>query len=394
MKTKRLVWFFLAAALMLPLNQAVLCIEGNDKPLLENVPFKVNAKSAVLMVSNTGQYIFEMESHTELPIASITKIMTMLLVMEALDQKKISLDDVVTVSDAASSMGGSQVYLAVGEEFTVHDLLKAVAVHSANDGSVALAEHVAGSESVFVAMMNEKAKELGMNNTFFLDCSGLTDVGHYSTAHDIAIMARELITKYPLIYEYTTIKHDTFRNGTFDLDNTNELIGRYRGMTGLKTGVTGASRYCLAATASRDGLDLISVVLGADSDNLRFSESAKILDYGYSNYEIMLIEKKGETAGNVNVKKGLGVNVPVAYEENTAVLLKRGQKSKVKEEIRLPDFINAPVAIGDKAGEAVVTLENEVIKSIPLVTMEEVKKATWLKTFWRLTVHWFSLARK
>jgi hypothetical protein len=256
-----------------------------------------------------------------------------------------------------------------------------------------LAEHIAGSENVFVTLMNEKAKELAMNNTYFLDCSGLTDEGHYSTAHDIAIMARELITKYPSIYEYTTIKRDTFRSGTFGLDNTNRLIGKYRGMTGLKTGVTGASGYCLAATASRDGMDLISVVLGVESNDMRFTEAAKILDYGFSNYEIVNINKKGVCAGNINVKKGLEVSVPVAYENDKSLLLKRGLKDKIKEEIRLPDYINAPVNIGDKAGEAVVTLENDVILKIPLVTMEEVKKATWLKIFWRLTTHWFCLAR-
>jgi D-alanyl-D-alanine carboxypeptidase (penicillin-binding protein 5/6) len=368
---------------------------GNENlPLIENMPFEIKAKSALLMVGNTGQIIFEMNGSIERPIASITKIMTMLLVMEALEQNKITMDDVVVASEHACGMGGSQVYLAVGEEFTVHELLKAVAIHSANDASVALAEHVAGSEGVFVSMMNEKAAALGMTNTHFLDCSGLTDVGHYSTARDIAIMARELITKHPTIIEYTTIKRDTFRSGTFGLDNTNHLIGKYRGMTGLKTGVTDASGYCLAATASRDGLDLISVVLGADTMSLRFSESAKILDYGFSNYEIMTIERQGAIAGNVDVKKGLGLSVPVAYEENRSVLLKRGQRDKVEEEIRLPEYIQAPVSIGDNAGEMILKLDNNSILNIPLVAKEDVDKATWLKLFWRLTVHWFSLARR
>jgi len=243
-------------------------------------------------------------------------------------------------------------------------------------------------------MMNEKARELGMTNTNFLDCSGLTDEGHYSTARDIAIMARELITKYPLIIEYTTIKHDTFRNGTFDLDNTNHLIGKYRGMTGLKTGVTNAAGYCLTATASRDGLDLISVILGAESMSLRFSETTKMLDYGFSNYEIMKIERKGETAGKVMVRKGLGLSVPVAYEDNKSVLLKRGQRDKVQQEVRLPEYVNAPVSTGDRAGEVVLTLENKEILSIPLIVTEDVQKASWFKLFLRLTVHWFSLARR
>ncbi|NLX76714.1 MAG: D-alanyl-D-alanine carboxypeptidase [Clostridiaceae bacterium] len=408
MKGKAVIWVLLCVFLIVSVNGSVIAIEDEtgvkDKdeqtvekenvPIVENIPFEIKAKSALLMCANTGEIIFEMNSDERRPIASITKIMTMLLVMEAIAQNKISLDDVVVASEHAAGMGGSQVYLAVGEEFTVHDLLKAVAIHSANDASVALAEHVAGSEGVFVTMMNEKARELGMTNTNFLDCSGLTDEGHYSTARDIAIMARELITKYPLIIEYTTIKHDTFRNGTFDLDNTNHLIGKYRGMTGLKTGVTNAAGYCLTATASRDGLDLISVILGAESMSLRFSETTKMLDYGFSNYEIMKIERKGETAGKVMVRKGLGLSVPVAYEDNKSVLLKRGQRDKVQQEVRLPEYVNAPVSTGDRAGEVVLTLENKEILSIPLIVTEDVQKASWFKLFLRLTVHWFSLARR
>ena len=408
MKGKAVIWVLLCVFLIVSVNGSVIAIEDEtgvkDKdeqtvekenvPIVENIPFEIKAKSALLMCANTGEIIFEMNSDERRPIASITKIMTMLLVMEAIAQNKISLDDVVVASEHAAGMGGSQVYLAVGEEFTVHDLLKAVAIHSANDASVALAEHVAGSEGVFVTMMNEKARELGMTNTNFLDCSGLTDEGHYSTARDIAIMARELITKYPLIIEYTTIKHDTFRNGTFDLDNTNHLIGKYRGMTGLKTGVTNAAGYCLTATASRDGLDLISVILGAESMSLRFSETTKMLDYGFSNYEIMKIERKGETAGKVMVRKGLGLSVPVAYEDNKSVLLKRGQRDKVQQEVRLPEYVNAPVSTGDRAGEVVLTLENKEILSIPLIVTEDVQKASWFKLFLRPTVHRFSVARR
>jgi D-alanyl-D-alanine carboxypeptidase (penicillin-binding protein 5/6) len=391
MKAKVLIWVLLLAVFMLPFT--ALGVEETAAPMIENVPLQINAKSAALMCANTGQFIFEVDSHTKRPIASVTKIMTMLLVMEALEQKKVTLDDVVTASEYACSMGGTQVYLAVGEEFTVHDLLKAVAVHSANDASVALAEHLAGSEGVFVALMNEKAKSLGMTNTNFLDCSGLTDEGHYSTAHDIALMALEITRKYPLIFEYTTIRHDTFRDGTFDLDNTNHLIGRYRGMTGLKTGMTNASGYCLAATASRDGLDLISVILGSETNNMRFQETSKILDYGFSSFEVMQVNRKGETAGDVNVRKGLDVTIPVVYKDNEAILLKRGQKDKLKEEVRLPEYLDAPVASGENGGEVVYTLDNEVIKKIPLVTTGGVDRATWLKMFWRMAVHWFSLAR-
>jgi D-alanyl-D-alanine carboxypeptidase (penicillin-binding protein 5/6) len=392
MKKNALVWVFLIVFLLFTVNGVVYGLE--NAPILDNVPIQINAKSAVLMCQNTGEFIFEMDSHTKRPIASITKIMTMLLVMEALEQGKVSLDDVVVASEHASSIGGTQVYLAPGEEFTLHDMLKAVAIHSANDASVAIAEHIAGSEGVFVALMNEKAKELGMINTNFLDCSGLTDEGHYSTAHDIALMTRELAVKYPLIFEYTTIRHDTFRNGTFGLDNTNHLIGRYRGMTGMKTGMTNASGYCLSATASRDGLELISVVLGSETNNIRFQETAKILDYGFSNFEIMTINRKDEIAGEVDVKKGLDISVPVAYKENRSILLRRGQKDKIKEELQLSRYLNAPVAVGDKGGDLVITLENEVLSKIPLVTTGAIERATWLKMFWKMAVHWFSLARK
>lgn len=392
MKKNALVWVFLIVFLLFTVNGVVYGLE--NAPILDNVPIQINAKSAVLMCQNTGEFIFEMDSHTKRPIASITKIMTMLLVMEALEQGKVSLDDVVVASEHASSIGGTQVYLAPGEEFTLHDMLKAVAIHSANDASVAIAEHIAGSEGVFVALMNEKAKELGMVNTNFLDCSGLTDEGHYSTAHDIALMTRELAVKYPLIFEYTTIRHDTFRNGTFGLDNTNHLIGRYRGMTGMKTGMTNASGYCLSATASRDGLELISVVLGSETNNIRFQETAKILDYGFSNFEIMTINRKDEIAGEVDVKKGLDISVPVAYKENRSILLRRGQKDKIKEELQLSRYLNAPVAVGDKGGDLVITLENEVLSKIPLVTTGAIERATWLKMFWKMAVHWFSLARK
>ncbi len=393
MKTKVLIWVLLLSVFMLFSGLTALAEDQASAPMIENVPLQINAKSALLMCANTGQFIFEMDAHTKRPIASVTKIMTMLLVMEALDQKKITLDEIVTASEHACSMGGTQVYLAVGEEFTVHDLMKAVAVRSANDASVALAEHLAGSEGVFVALMNEKAKSLGMTNTNFLDCTGLTDEGHYSTAHDIALMALEITSKHPLIFEYTTIRHDTFRNGTFDLDNTNHMIGKYRGMTGLKTGMTNASGYCLAATASRDGLDLISVVLGSESLDMRFQETTKILDYGFSSFEVVPVNRKGQLAGDVNVRKGTEVSVPVVYKDNEAILLKRGQKDKLQEEIRLPEYLDAPVTAGENGGEVVYTLENQVIKKIPLVTTAEVTKATWLKMFWRMTVHWFSVAR-
>ncbi len=253
--------------------------------------FKVNAKAAILIEAETGKVLFSYNENEPLPIASITKIMIMLLVMEAIDRGKITPKDTTTISPYATRMGGSQVYLKEGEVFTVEELLKAVAVHSANDASVALAEVIAGSEEAFVAMMNQKAQELKMKNTMFLDCTGLTDEGHYSTAYDISIMSRELLTKHPKIVHHTTIWHDTFRDGKFDLDNTNKLVKRYRGTTGLKTVFTNKAGFCLSASAERDGTKFISVILGSDSNDHRFSESARLLDFAFTNWESARIEK-------------------------------------------------------------------------------------------------------
>lgn len=265
--------------------------------------FKVNAKAAILIEAETGKVLFSYNENEPLPIASITKIMIMLLVMEAIDGGKITPKDTTTISPYATRMGGSQVYLKEGEVFTVEELLKAVAVHSANDASVALAEVIAGSEEAFVAMMNQKAQELKMKNTMFLDCTGLTDEGHYSTAYDISIMSRELLTKHPKIVHHTTIWHDTFRDGKFDLDNTNKLVKRYRGTTGLKTVFTNKAGFCLSASAERDGTKFISVILGSDSNDHRFSESARLLDFAFTNWESARIEKKDLEAGTIRIKK-------------------------------------------------------------------------------------------
>lgn len=286
--------------------------------------FKVNAKAAILIEAETGKVLFSYNENEPLPIASITKIMIMLLVMEAIDGGKITPKDTTTISPYATRMGGSQVYLKEGEVFTVEELLKAVAVHSANDASVALAEVIAGSEEAFVAMMNQKAQELKMKNTMFLDCTGLTDEGHYSTAYDISIMSRELLTKHPKIVHHTTIWHDTFRDGKFDLDNTNKLVKRYRGTTGLKTVFTNKAGFCLSASAERDGTKFISVILGSDSNDHRFSESARLLDFAFTNWESARIEKKDLEAGTIRIKKGVVTEIPVIFSDNVVVVVRKG----------------------------------------------------------------------
>ena len=347
-------------------------VNPNPKP-----QFQVNAKSAILIEAGTGNTVFAMNEHEKLPIASITKIMTMLLVMEAVDSGKLDLKDTVTISANACRMGGSQVYLEEGEVFTVEELLKAVAVHSANDASVALAEKVSGSEEAFVHLMNERAKELKMNNTNFLDATGLTDEGHYSTAHDIAIMSRELLTKHPKIIYFTTIWHDSFRDGKFDLDNTNKLVKRYSGITGLKTGFTSKAGFCLAASAEREGTQFISVVLGSESNEMRFTESAKLLDFGFANWETARIEKKGLPAGTIPVKKGEVSEIPLEYGEDAVILVKKGKKNQLVENAVIPESVNAPVTIGQVVGVLNVELDGNRMASIPITAAGESRRCSF-----------------
>lgn len=339
--------------------------------------FQVDAKAAILIEAETGTVLYAFNENESLPIASITKIMTMLLIMEALDSGKIKTSDTTTVSAYASKMGGSQVYLKEGETFTVEELLKAVAVHSANDASVALAEMVAGTEDAFVAMMNEKAAELGMKNTKFLDCTGLTDEGHYSSAYDVALMSRELLVKHPKIIHYTTIWHDTFRDGKFDLDNTNKLVRRYKGTTGLKTGFTNAAGFCLSASAERDGTKFISVILGAKTNDERFSESARLLDFAFSNWESAKIQKKGLEAGKVKVKKGVTAEITVNFAEDAVVVVKKGTRDKITETLDMPEIINAPVKAGQTVGVLNIDLDGKRLASIPVVASTDSERCTF-----------------
>lgn len=354
-------------------------------------PFKVNAKAAILIEANTGKVLFALNENETLPIASITKIMTMLLLMEAIDSGKVNPSDTTTISAYATGMGGSQVYLKEGEVFTIEELLKAVAVHSANDASVALAEVIAGSEEAFVALMNQKAEELKMKNTKFLDCTGLTDEGHYSTAADIAIMSRELLVKHPKIIHYTTIWHDSFRDGKFDLDNTNKLVKRYKGTTGLKTGFTNKAGFCLSASAEREGSKFISVILGSATNAARFSETAKLLDFAFSNWESAKIEKTGLDAGTIKVKKGITSEIPVTFSGDAFVVVKKGSKDKLTETIDMPEIINAPVEAGQPVGVLKIDLEGEQLATIDIVAAKDSPKCTFGLIFGMLFKRWATL---
>lgn len=355
--------------------------------------FNLQAKCAILVDSASGSILFEKNSHERLSIASITKIMSMLLIMEAVDSGKTAFKDMIQVSDHAYSMGGSQVYLKPGEQFTVEEMLKAVAIHSANDATVALAEKVAGSEEAFVAMMNDKTKELEMKDTNFLDCSGLTDEGHYSSAYDIAIMSRELITKHPGILKYTSIWQDTFRDGEFALNNRNKLIRFYEGANGLKTGFTAKAGHCLAATAQRNDMQLIAVVLGEPDSNTRFAETRKLLDYGFANFEASLINTKGEVIQEVEVKKGLQTKVNVIYKNDVNLLLRKGDKDKIERIFNIDESLTAPVQQNQTVGEVIYKVDGKEVGKVESITESAVEKASFIKLFFRMILEWFGIGR-
>ena len=339
----------------------------------------VAGKSAVLMDVATGSVLYEQNPHERLAPASVTKIMTMLLIMEAVDSGKIALTDTVTASEAAAAKGGSQIYLKVGETMSVSDMLKSIAVSSANDCACAMAEHIAGSEEAFVAMMNRRAQELGMTDTTFVNCTGLDDgaeaVNHRTSAYDIALMSRELLKNHPQIKKYTTIWMDTVRNGTFGLSNTNKLIRFYQGATGLKTGFTSGAGYCLSATALRDGMELIAVVMGAETSQARNAACKQLLDYGFANYAVVSPSLTETPA--VPVRLGAQDSVSVRLGESGAVLVDKAQKSGITEDISLEESTAAPVSQGQRLGTLTLRAGEQVLRQIPLVAAEGVPRLTY-----------------
>lgn len=338
----------------------------------EAAALEVGGKSAILMDQTSGTVLFEKNAHEKLAIASVTKVMTLLLVMEALDQGRITLEDPVTCSDVAASMGGSQIWLEPGEIMTVHELLKAAAVVSANDACAALAEHISGSIEGFVAEMNTRAAELGMNDTLFLDCSGLSDDA-YSSAYDVALMSRELM-KHEKITEYTTIWMDTLRDGKSQLVNTNKLVRHYTGATGLKTGTTSKAGHCLSATAQRDGLGLIAVILGCETTDERFGGARKMLDYGFANYTIYTPEIDTTALTPVPVLRGLAETVTPTVELPSAFLIKKGQEKNVSCSLELAEDLEAPVYEGQVIGSISLVLDGEEIAQYDVHAAEAVHR--------------------
>lgn len=341
------------------------------------------AKSAVLMDVATGTILYEHNSHEALAPASVTKIMTMLLVMEAIDSGKIGWDDMVTASEAAAAKGGSQVYLKAGETMTVTDMLKSIAVSSANDCACAMAEHLAGSESAFVERMNDRARELGMNDTHFVNCTGLDDspeaASHKTSAYDIALMSRELLGVHPDIKKFTTIWMDTIRNGAFGLSNTNKLIRFYSGATGLKTGFTSGAGYCLSASAQRDGMELIAVTMGCKTSAERNAACKSMLDYGFANFA--LVSPEVSDLPTVPVKLGREAMVAPRLGSSTALLIDKGQKASVTTQIQVEESLTAPVAQGQRLGTLRVMSGEQVLSEVPLVAAQGVERLGYGELF-------------
>ncbi len=349
-----------------------LILIGSLPVYSEEMPqMDLSAKSAILMEASTGRILFEKSPHDALPPASVTKIMTMLLVMEAIDNGQCTTEDMVRTSSLAASMGGSQVFLEENEEMSVHDMLKAVAVASGNDAAVALAEFIGGSHENFVSMMNRRAKELGMNDTTFINCNGLDDPAHLTSAHDIAVMSRELM-KHSRIYDYTSLWMDSLRNGEFGLVNTNKMIRFYSGATGLKTGSTSVAGFCISATAKRDDMELIAVIMGAPTSKERFADATKLLDYGFSNYGIAKALLTEEELPPIRIEKGVISEVSVGVSDEFHMLLEKSKMNQIQKRISLPHSVQAPVHEKDKIGEVEFSIDGTVIGTADIVATTSV----------------------
>ena len=373
---KRLGCVFIALALLAGMLSIGVGAANLDIP----------AKSALLMDVETGTVIYESNSHEPLAPASVTKVMTMLLIMEAIDSGKIGWNDMVTASEAAAAKGGSQIYLKVGETMSVTDMVKSIAVSSANDCACAMAEHLAGSEAAFVDNMNTRAKELGMNDTHFVNCTGLDDSeeakDHKTSAHDIALMSRELLKNHPDIKKFTTIWMDTVRNGTFGLSNTNKLVRFYSGATGLKTGFTSGAGYCLSASAQRDGMELVAVVMGCETSQQRFAACKSMLDYGFANFALVNPQLTDDTA--VSVKLGTVNSVTAVPSGQSAMLIDKSQRDTVTTEVTLEPEVTAPVSKGQRLGTMTIKAGEQILAQVPLVAEHAVERLTWGQMFLRI----------
>ena len=356
-------------------------------------PLALDCGAACLIEQNSGLIIYDYNMHEKLRPASVTKIMSLLLIMEALDSGKIQLTDKIPCTEDAAKMGGSQIWRDVRETLTVEEMLKAICVVSANDCVVAMADYLEGGQDAFVKKMNQKAQELGMNDTTFKNCHGIDEDGHLTSAYDIAIMSRELLMNHPSITKYTTIWMDSLRDGKSSLVNTNKLVRNYNGCTGLKTGSTSIALYNLSASATRNNLSLIAVVLKAPTPAIRFSNAQKLLDYGFSNYSVTSFGKKGDVIKSVEIKKGTTSSIDAILENNAEVLMSNGSNKDVTQEIKLDDTFNAPILEGQKLGEVEFSINGNVVSTVNLVANKSSDKLSFGSIIKFVMNKWFNMLR-
>ena len=399
----KIICIFIIAIFLFPTiciaSESIYTWSNNAKPLTETIPtnattsLSLNVGSAVLIEQNSGQVLYNQNMYEKLRPASVTKVMTILLIMEAIDSGKLSYTDKIPCSEKAAGMGGSQIWLDVREELTVDEMLKAICVVSANDCTVAMAEYLAGSEEAFVNQMNAKAKELGMNDTTFKNCHGIDEDGHVTSAYDIALMSRELLTKHPSITKYTTIYMDSLRDGKSSLVNTNKLVRNYKGATGLKTGSTSVALYNLSASATRNDLSLIAVIMKAPTSPIRFAESQKLLDYGFNNFEYKKLANKNDLIKEISVYKGIENSVNAILENDSGVLIQKGQNKDIVQSVQLTDSINAPVYAGQVLGNVTYSLNGNEIGNVNIVAEKSVGKNTAFNMIEHVFFNWLSLLR-
>ena len=373
-------------------NEVNASLNTSDDTITNN-SLALESGSACLIDQNTGLVLYDHNMHEQLRPASVTKIMSLLLIMEAIDSGRISLTDQVPCTEDAAAMGGSQIWLDVRETLTVDEMLKAICVVSANDCVVAMADYLEGSQEAFVAKMNEKAKELGMNDTCFKNCHGIDEDGHVTSSYDIAIMSRELLVNHPSITNYTTIWMDTLRDGKSSLVNTNKLVRNYSGCTGLKTGSTSLALYNLSASATRNNLSLIAVIMRAPTSAIRFSEAQKLLDYGFNNYSVTSFGNKGVIIKEVQVNKGTSKTINAVLESDAKILTKKSNNNEISQEIILDDVINAPIIQGQKLGEIKYSINGSVVSTVNLIADKDSPKLSFLSITQSIISKWFNLFR-
>lgn len=385
-------WTF---SLVIATDDALFDIVSVNNIIKETSVDALQAKAAILVDAKTGQVLHEKNSSKRLSMASLTKLMSIYLIFEAIDKGDVTYDTIVTASEYAVSFGGSQVYLEVGEQFTLKEMIHAIDLHSANDATVAVAELIAGSENAFVHFMNQKASELGMENTNYLDCTGLTDEGNYSTAYDLALLANALVNDYPEIFEFSTKTYEAFRPGEdqIDLYNRNKLIQFYSGADGLKTGFTTEAGYCLAATATKNGTRLITIILGGEDTNVRFAETAKLLDYGFLNFGEIILQETGQIAGIIPVLKGVITEVECYVTKDSTFLIKLDEEENIERIVTIEEELTAPFMEDTVVGNVSYVLNGEELGRVDIMTKESVEKATFFELIWRKILSWFGITR-